>query len=198
MTRKVSIAGTDSSRSCETACPAGGRAGVEGECTLTRRASFQSMPERGGPICVRMVGIKARILVRRFEKRLDSNLCGSSLAVGVGFEPTEPLGSLVFKTRAFGHSATPPDPGLRRPAVYARAHSAVVGAEGGPPLNDASAAAAAHRSTYRRRCPCERACSPGSMQPRTPSPTPARTNPSRKGCRPPEPANARRRIPRRA
>ena len=31
------------------------------------------------------------------------------LAVGVGFEPTEPLGSLVFKTSAFGRSATPPE-----------------------------------------------------------------------------------------
>ena len=31
-----------------------------------------------------------------------------NLAVGVGFEPTEPLGSPVFKTGAFGHSATPP------------------------------------------------------------------------------------------
>ena len=30
------------------------------------------------------------------------------LAVGVGFEPTEPRGSLVFKTSAIGRSATPP------------------------------------------------------------------------------------------
>ena len=39
------------------------------------------------------------------------------LAVGVGFEPTEPLGSLVFKTSAFGHSATPPGSGRHRPAA---------------------------------------------------------------------------------
>ena len=32
------------------------------------------------------------------------------MAVGVGFEPTEPRDSLVFKTRAFDHSATPPGP----------------------------------------------------------------------------------------
>ena len=30
------------------------------------------------------------------------------MAVGVGFEPTEPRGSPVFKTGAFDHSATPP------------------------------------------------------------------------------------------
>ena len=42
-----------------------------------------------------------------------------SVAVGVGFEPTEPLGSLVFKTRAFGHSATPPGAGCRRAAAPA-------------------------------------------------------------------------------
>ena len=41
------------------------------------------------------------------------------VAVGVGFEPTEPLGSLVFKTRAFDHSATPPKQGSRRPAAVA-------------------------------------------------------------------------------
>ena len=31
------------------------------------------------------------------------------VAVGVGFEPTEPLGSTVFKTAAFDHSASPPN-----------------------------------------------------------------------------------------
>ena len=30
------------------------------------------------------------------------------MAEAVGFEPTEPLGSTVFKTAAFNHSATPP------------------------------------------------------------------------------------------
>ena len=30
------------------------------------------------------------------------------LAEAVGFEPTEPCGSTVFKTAAFNHSATPP------------------------------------------------------------------------------------------
>lgn len=33
---------------------------------------------------------------------------GIFLAEAVGFEPTEPLGSTVFKTAAFDHSATPP------------------------------------------------------------------------------------------
>ena len=32
------------------------------------------------------------------------------LAVGVGFEPTDPFGSTVFKTAAFDHSASPPKP----------------------------------------------------------------------------------------
>jgi hypothetical protein len=32
------------------------------------------------------------------------------LAEGVGFEPTEPFGSAVFKTAAFNRSATPPLP----------------------------------------------------------------------------------------
>ena len=31
-----------------------------------------------------------------------------SVAEGVGFEPTVPCGTLVFKTSAFDHSATPP------------------------------------------------------------------------------------------
>ena len=30
------------------------------------------------------------------------------MAVGQGFEPREPLGSTVFKTAAFDHSASPP------------------------------------------------------------------------------------------
>ncbi len=34
--------------------------------------------------------------------------CFSCLAVGQGFEPREPLGSTVFKTAAFDHSASPP------------------------------------------------------------------------------------------
>ena len=53
------------------------------------------------------------------------------MAVGVGFEPTEPLGSLVFKTRAFGHSATPPSPGIRRMAAYTHDCNAVAGAREG-------------------------------------------------------------------
>ena len=32
------------------------------------------------------------------------------MAVGQGFEPREPLGSTVFKTAAFDHSASPPKP----------------------------------------------------------------------------------------
>ena len=31
-----------------------------------------------------------------------------NMAVGQGFEPREPLGSTVFKTAAFDHSASPP------------------------------------------------------------------------------------------
>ena len=50
------------------------------------------------------------------------------LAVGQGFEPREPLGSTVFKTAAFDHSASPPKlftgkaPGEER-ALYRRALS---------------------------------------------------------------------------
>ena len=33
---------------------------------------------------------------------------GYKMAVGQGFEPREPLGSTVFKTAAFDHSASPP------------------------------------------------------------------------------------------
>ena len=36
--------------------------------------------------------------------------CFICLAVGQGFEPREPLGSTVFKTAAFDHSASPPKP----------------------------------------------------------------------------------------
>ena len=48
------------------------------------------------------------------------------VAVGQGFEPREPLGSTVFKTAAFDHSASPPKlfagkaPGEER-ALYRRA-----------------------------------------------------------------------------
>ena len=54
------------------------------------------------------------------EERLQSvqsACCANALAVGVGFEPTEPRGSLVFKTRAFDHSATPPGPADHRVAT---------------------------------------------------------------------------------
>ena len=50
----------------------------------------------------------------------------SYMAVGQGFEPREPLGSTVFKTAAFDHSASPPRlfageaPGEER-ALYRRA-----------------------------------------------------------------------------
>ena len=50
----------------------------------------------------------------------------SLMAVGQGFEPREPLGSTVFKTAAFDHSASPPKlfagktPGEER-ALYRRA-----------------------------------------------------------------------------
>ena len=52
----------------------------------------------------------------------------SFMAVGQGFEPREPLGSTVFKTAAFDHSASPPKlfagkaPGEER-ALYRRALS---------------------------------------------------------------------------
>ena len=36
------------------------------------------------------------------------HLSASPMAEGVGFEPTEPFGSTVFKTAALNHSATPP------------------------------------------------------------------------------------------
>ena len=39
---------------------------------------------------------------------------GFSMAEGVGFEPTEPFGSAVFKTAAFNRSATPPGSVVRR------------------------------------------------------------------------------------
>ena len=40
------------------------------------------------------------------------------LAEGVGFEPTEPLGSLVFKTRAIDHSATLPSSVFKTGAFF--------------------------------------------------------------------------------
>ena len=45
------------------------------------------------------------------------------MAEGVGFEPTEPFGSPVFKTGAIDHSTTPPVRVLRD--RYARALSAI-------------------------------------------------------------------------
>ena len=38
------------------------------------------------------------------------------VAEAVGFEPTDPRGSLVFKTSALNHSATLPSPGGARPS----------------------------------------------------------------------------------
>jgi hypothetical protein len=37
------------------------------------------------------------------------------MAERVGFEPTDPCGSTVFKTAAFGHSATSPDRDVGQP-----------------------------------------------------------------------------------
>ncbi len=40
---------------------------------------------------------------------------GITMAEGVGFEPTVPLGTTVFKTAALNHSAIPPDGILEYP-----------------------------------------------------------------------------------
>lgn len=40
------------------------------------------------------------------------------MAVGQGFEPREPLGSTVFKTAAFDHSASPPVLAMQRGRDY--------------------------------------------------------------------------------
>ena len=48
-----------------------------------------------------------------------------SVAEGVGFEPTDPCGSAVFKTAAIDHSATPPRPrGAHRIAETRRSPAA--------------------------------------------------------------------------
>ena len=50
------------------------------------------------------------------------------MAVGQGFEPREPLGSTVFKTAAFDHSASPPKPYRVTPenrAHYIVAHASI-------------------------------------------------------------------------
>ena len=45
----------------------------------------------------------------RFRYHLQSGVQGWSFAAeGEGFEPPVPFGTLVFKTSAFNHSATPP------------------------------------------------------------------------------------------
>jgi hypothetical protein len=46
--------------------------------------------------------------MRAAEPKLG-NRSKQKLAEGVGFEPTDPFGSPVFKTGAIDHSATPPD-----------------------------------------------------------------------------------------
>ena|GEM_PF-2133231 len=57
-------------------------------------------------------GLKVKIgCHRRPQRRPSTFAVGKSakkLAEAVGFEPTEPCGSTVFKTAAFNHSATPP------------------------------------------------------------------------------------------
>ena len=42
------------------------------------------------------------------QKKPPRRAAFSFMAVGQGFEPREPLGSTVFKTAAFDHSASPP------------------------------------------------------------------------------------------
>ena len=46
---------------------------------------------------------------KNHKKSRPSERLFLNLAVGQGFEPREPLGSTVFKTAAFDHSASPPD-----------------------------------------------------------------------------------------
>ena len=45
-------------------------------------------------------------LLATLVRYLGASCC--VMAVGQGFEPREPLGSTVFKTAAFDHSASPP------------------------------------------------------------------------------------------
>ena len=64
-------------------------------------------------------GFPGRRMTSRFESSfpvaqvlpgMKSPIAGAwgNLAEEVGFEPTEPCGSTVFKTAAFNHSAIPP------------------------------------------------------------------------------------------
>lgn len=46
----------------------------------------------------------------RTPDRAPTGQIQRQVAEGVGFEPTVPRGTLVFKTSAFDHSATPPGP----------------------------------------------------------------------------------------
>ncbi len=60
------------------------------------------------------------------------------MAEGVGFEPTEPFGSTVFKTAAIGHSAIPPSaqqrwPGRLHSGSFSRKHQDAAIAKPGIP-----------------------------------------------------------------
>ena len=62
--------------------------------------------------------------IERFWKRKRGSRWSpfSTMAVGQGFEPREPLGSTVFKTAAFDHSASPPENcDLKNPACAKQA-----------------------------------------------------------------------------
>ena len=64
----------------------------------------------GVPTHVKVLAEAGWSLVRKSKKEGEHALPFLAvLAEDVGFEPTEPLGSTVFKTAAFNHSANPPD-----------------------------------------------------------------------------------------
>ena len=116
MTREEGSRGTDAPGvvNCEPFIRGGGTANVEavggltpehvdvvqGALGLSRRSSDRVFGEAQ---------------FRRRPSALGAKACQSSLACGsrrlaegVGFEPTVPCGTTVFKTAAIGHSATPP------------------------------------------------------------------------------------------
>ena len=73
-----------------------------------QRPSFEKMAEREGFEPSKELSPFTRLAGERLQPARPS-LLSVFLAEGVGFEPTVPLGTTVFKTASLSHSDIPPE-----------------------------------------------------------------------------------------
>ena len=99
----------------------GGDSATKRSCSTASRFTFNPLRRIGGGGIIVRPARSARFALRAFGialSRWQSNgvlipttffLIRFAESEGVGFEPTEPFGSPVFKTGAIDHSTTPPE-----------------------------------------------------------------------------------------